>query len=166
MITVEELMTPDPFTLQETDSVDDAWKIMTEKHVRHIPITDADNHVLGLVTQRDVLAASEPVSIREADGSSDNVHSDTNLSDIMIKNVKVIHLSNHLRQAALYMQSHKHGCLPVVSDDKLVGIITDSDFVSIAINLIEQVELLEEQADSDDFLDDVEMPEVEEDEWN
>ena len=51
------------------------------------------------------------------------------------------------------MQSHKHGCLPVVADGKLVGIITDSDFISIAINLLEQVELLEEQ-DEDYDLDD------------
>ena len=136
MITVDELMTPDPYTLRETDSIEDAWKIMTEKHVRHIPIVDDDNHVLGLVTQRDVLAASEPVSMRDASQASDSIHSQSRLSDIMIHDVKVIHVSNHLRQAALYMQSHKHGCLPVVSDEKLVGIITDSDFVSIAINLI------------------------------
>ena len=58
------------------------------------------------------------------------------------------------------MQSHKYGCLPVIDEDCLVGIITDSDFVSIAINLLEQVELLEEQADDDNVLEDVEMPAV------
>ena len=52
MITIEEFMTPEPYTLSETDSLDDARKIMTEKHIRHIPIIDNDNHVLGLVTKR------------------------------------------------------------------------------------------------------------------
>lgn len=45
-----------------------------------------------------------------------------------------------LRQAALFLEQHKIGCLPVVSDGKLRGIITDTDFVGVAINLLEQLE--------------------------
>ena len=41
----------------------------------------------------------------------------------------------------LYLQKHKYGCLPVVSDGRLDGIITDSDFVAVAINLLEQMEI-------------------------
>ena len=68
-----------------------------------------------------------------------------------------------LRQAALFLQSHKYGCLPVVAGERLVGIITDSDFISIAINLLEQVELAEEAEDFDaDSMDDFGMPEIEE----
>ena len=73
MITIEEFMTPDPYTLRETDSINDAWEIMIGKHVRHIPITDDDDHVLGLVTQRDVLAATDPGAIREAMSASHEV---------------------------------------------------------------------------------------------
>jgi predicted transcriptional regulator len=57
-----------------------------------------------------------------------------------------------LRTAAMYMQAHKYGCLPVVSDNKLVGIITDSDFIAIAINLIEQAELNEEEIGIQDII--------------
>jgi CBS domain-containing protein len=46
-----------------------------------------------------------------------------------------------MREAALYLQRHKYGCLPVVNDGKLKGIVTDSDFVAVAINLLEQWEL-------------------------
>lgn len=157
MITVDELMTPNPHTLSRDDSLHDAWDIMTTKRIRHIPIIDKDNHVLGLVTQRDVLAATKPSSKAET-GGVDN--SNIRVSDIMIEKVAVIHKSDNLRQAALHMQSHKYGCLPVIDEDRLVGIITDSDFVSIAINLLEQVELLEEQADDVNMLEDVEMPAV------
>jgi CBS domain-containing membrane protein len=149
MINVEELMTANPYTLRETDTLHDAWKIMTEKRIRHIPITGEDGHLKGLVTQRDVLASANPASVATGEDSAASIL----LSEIMIKNISVIHPSDHLRQAALHMQSHKHGCLPVVADEKLVGIITDSDFISIAINLLEQVELLEEQ-DEDYDLDD------------
>ncbi len=144
MITIEEFMTPEPYTLRETDSLNDARKIMTEKHIRHIPITDDDNHVLGLVTQRDVLAATEPGWKQTVENISSE--SAIRLSDIMIRDVSIIHKSDSLRRAAMYIQSHKYGCLPVVSDDYLVGIITDSDFIDIAINLLEQVEITEEES--------------------
>ena len=138
MFTIEEFMTSEPYTLRETHSVDDARQFMTEKHVRHIPITDKDNHLLGLVTQRDVLAATTPAQLKEG-------APDIPLSDVMIRNVSVIHKSDSLRQAAKYLQSHKYGCLPVISDEQLVGIITDSYFVDIAINLLEQAEMLEDE---------------------
>ncbi len=101
MITVDEFMTPDPFTLGESDSINDAWEIMTEKHIRHIPVTDKDNHLLGLVTQRDVLAATTPGSSKE--------NQDIKISDIMIRNVTIVHKTDSLRQAAVYLQSHKYG---------------------------------------------------------
>ena len=157
MITIDELMTSDPFTLSENDSLDDARNIMTEKHFRHIPITNSDKHLLGLVTQRDVLEATVPRS-----GSKSN-EEDIKLSDIMIQNVSVIHQSDSVRQAAIFLQAHKYGCLPVVSDDGLVGIITDSDFIDIAINLLEQVEIAEEVPDVEtDMMEDVELPVLEE----
>jgi CBS domain-containing protein len=166
MITIEEFMTPDPYTLRETDSLNDAWEIMIGKHVRHIPITDDDGHVLGLVTQRDVLAATDPGAIRDAKSASHEVKSDFKLSEIMIRDVTVIHKQDSLRQAALYLQLHKYGCLPVVLDDRLVGIITDSDFIDIAINLIEQAEVSEEEVmldiETEQVMDDIDLPEVDE----
>jgi CBS domain-containing membrane protein len=149
MITVNEFMTPEPYTLRETDSLNDARKIMTERHVRHIPITDGDESLLGLVTQRDVLAATVPSSAQQTRSAPQEGDSDIKLSDIMIRDVSVIHKTDSLRQAALYIQSHKYGCLPVLSADRLVGIITDSDFIDIAINLLEQVEVTELEAAGD-----------------
>ena len=78
--------------------------------------------------------------VKSSPGAGDQ---DIMLSDIMIRDVKVIHETDSLRQAALYLQSHKYGCLPVVRDDLVVGIITDSDFIAIAINLLEQAEVTE-----------------------
>lgn len=154
MITIKEFMTEKPYSLRETDLVSDAWQIMTEKNIRHIPVTDSDNQLLGLVTQRDVLAATGP--IQEGDKASHQAGQDIELSDIMIRNVKVVRKDESLREAAVYMQSHKYGCLPVVADNGVVGIITDTDFVSIAINLLEQVELAEDDDyDMEDLIDEL-----------
>jgi CBS domain-containing protein len=162
MITVNEFMTSGPYTLRETNTINDARELITVKDIRHIPITDDDNHVLGLVTQRDVLAATEPELTKEGNDVSGEGGPDVTLSDIMIREVRTIHKTDSLRQAALYMQSHKYGCLPVVSDGRLVGIITDSDFVAIAINLLEQAELAENEVEAglEDVMDDVDLPEA------
>ena len=164
MITVNEFMTTGPCTLRETDTINDARQIMTEKHIRHIPIIDSENHVLGVVTQRDVLAATEPVLSSSIRSDSVAAQPDIRLSEIMIRNVSVIHQSDSLRQAALYLQAHKYGCLPVVSDDRLVGIVTDSDFIAIAINLLEQAELSEEvvELETEDTIDDLDLQVVDE----
>ena len=152
MITVEEFMTSELCTLKETDSISDARKIMTTRNIRHIPVVDDHNHMLGLVTQRDILAATEPGFLKKEGGNPDAGGADISLSEIMIRNVSVVEKTDSLRSAALFMQSHKYGCLPVVSNGQLAGIITDSDFISIAINLIEQAELNEEELGSEGFI--------------
>ena len=152
MITVEEFMTSELCTMSETDSVNDARKVMTERHIRHIPVTDGENRLIGLVTQRDILAVTAPESEGRENKTSDTGEGHTRLSDIMIKNVSVVDKTDSLRTAAMYMQSHKYGCIPVVSDGRLTGIVTDSAFIAIAINLIEQAELAEQEMGSEDII--------------
>ena len=63
-----------------------------------------------------------------------------------------------LKEAALYMQKHQIGCLPVVDNQQLVGIITNSDFVAIAVTLLEmqdEVDPLEQEQDRLDDLNDI-----------
>ena len=152
MITVEEFMTSELCTMSETDSVNDARKVMTERHIRHIPVTDGENRLIGLVTQRDILAVTALESEGRENKASETGKGDARLSDIMIKNVSVVDKTDSLRTAAMYMQSHKYGCMPVVSDGRLAGIVTDSDFIAIAINLIEQAELAEQEMGSEDII--------------
>ncbi len=164
MITINEFMTAEPYTLRESDSLNDARRVMTEKHIRHIPIIDENRHLLGLITQRDILAATAPWSKLQTKSAQQESDTDIKLSDIMIRDVSAIQKTDSLRQAAMYIQSHKYGCLPVVAENCLVGIITDSDFIDIAINLLEQVEVTEEEVDIEtgDAMDDIELPETEE----
>ena len=154
MITIDELMTENPYALRPSDSLQAARNLMSEKNIRHIPITDDDGRLLGLVTQRDILMASSP----------DNKNHDVELSKIMIDKVSVIRTTDSVRQAAIRLQQKKYGCLPVVTDDRLVGIVTDSDYVGVAINLLEQVELAEDEipGDDDDF-DDMDIASFESD---
>jgi len=141
MITVDEIMTTSVITLPDTATLEAAIELMAEKNIRHIPIVDDKNKLAGLITQRDVLAATDS-TLRSK--KEQNNPADIPISQVMTK--KVITVDNHatLQSAALYLQQHKYGCLPVVIDGELKGIVTDSDIVAVGINLLEQVDVAEQ----------------------
>lgn len=140
MITVDEIMSIELRTLSEDNTLADAQKIMSDAHIHHIPITNGDNSLKGLVSHRDVLAATES-QLSEAT-LAQNAR-EVPVSEFMTRDVATVDPRANLRQAAIYLQKHKYGCLPVVEGGSLVGIVTDSDFVSVAINLLEQIEELD-----------------------
>ncbi len=135
MFSVEEIMSTELFTLKPTNSLADARALMAERKIRHIPIIDEDNALVGLVTQSDVLAATDPsVGTDDTPQSRDST---IEISQFMTTGVSTVDPRADLRNAALYLERHKHGCLPVVRQGRLVGIITDTDFVGVAVNLME-----------------------------
>ncbi|MCL9781404.1 CBS domain-containing protein [Vibrio sp. S4M6] len=141
MIKVEDMMTRSPHTLLRSDSLFDAKQAMKKYDIRHIPVVDDNNKLYGIVTQRDVLSAQES-SLHKI--PTNNAYTlNTPLNDIMHANVLSVEPRAGLKESAKYMQKHKIGCLPVIDKGQLVGIITDSDFVSIAINLLELQEDVE-----------------------
>jgi CBS domain-containing protein len=142
MLTVAEIMTREPYTLGPDDTLADARKLMAEHHIRHIPILAGDGSLVGLVSQRDVLAAEDSSVIRGAAGGDANERY-VALSAIMTSPVQSVEEHAGLRGTALHLQKNRMGCLPVMSGGQLVGIITDSDFVAIAVNLMELLEASE-----------------------
>ena len=140
VFTVNEMMSVGLRTLTENDSLADAQTLMNDHGIHHIPVVDGDKQLIGLVTHRDVLSATES---RLSDSSLVQIASEIRISEFMTRNVATISGQSSLREAALYLQKHNYGCLPVVDEGRLLGIITDSDFVGIAINLLEQLEISE-----------------------
>jgi len=147
MLTVAEIMTREPYTLGPDDTLATARELLAEHHIRHIPIVSEEGLLIGLVSQRDVLAAADS-SVLNPDGESSPERS-VALSAIMSSPVQTADESASLRGTAMHLQKNKLGCLPILRKSKLVGIITDSDFVAIAVNLMEQLEASE--PDEDEF---------------
>ncbi len=148
MTTVEEIMTTDLITLKASHSLEAARNVMIEHHIRHILIVNDDRTLIGLVTHRDVLAASLSSLDPVQDEQRAAFEASTPLEAIMTTELDVVSEKMSLREAALRLQAHKYGCLPVVSQGVLKGIITDSDFVAVAINLLEQLDLVDPLAES------------------
>lgn len=154
MMIVADMMTTELYTLKETDSVYDARSLMIEKNIRHIPILNDAGGLVGLVTQRDLFAISLSKLTDVRNEQRAEFEQSVRLRDVMTTDLSVVHEQMNLREAALRLQAHRYGCLPVVSRGKLVGIITDSDFVAVAINLLEQLEITEplDSASDEDML--------------
>ena len=118
---VADLMTSQLRCLRETDSLADAMAAMQERFIRHIPVVDEGGGLVGIVTQRDLLSLEH---------KKDPV---TQLRDVMRTDVATVTPDTPLRTAAETMIYNKYGCLPVVHDGELVGIITETDFLKLAI---------------------------------
>ncbi len=153
MLSVAEIMTREPYTLGPDNTLADARKLMAEHHIRHVPVVSGDGTLVGLVSQRDVLAAEDSAVLSQP-GDPDSKEGYVALSAIMTSPVQTVDEQAGLRGTAIHLQKNKMGCLPVMREGRLVGIITDSDFVAIAINLMEQIEAgePEEQFDDSDTL--------------
>jgi CBS domain-containing protein len=137
MFSIEANMSTDLVTIEPTDSLADARSIMQTNRIHHLPVVTNDGELVGLVTLTNVLAATDSF-LRDDDS---RIHAnEIRIEDVMVKDLATVDERASLRQAALFIEKHKIGCLPVLANGKLKGIITDSDFVAVAINLLEQLE--------------------------
>ena len=144
MLALDTIMTTELITIGVDDNLDSARKLMHDKRIRHLPVVDADDSLVGLITVTNVLAATD--SFLRDDDSRLHLR-DMPVKDVMVTDVISVDRHAGIRQAAAFLEKHRIGCLPVVTDGKLEGIVTDTDFVGVAINLLEQLEISED----DDF---------------
>ncbi|MBT8062786.1 MAG: CBS domain-containing protein [Gammaproteobacteria bacterium] len=137
MFELETIMTTDVVSVSPSDPVAKARLLMKDHRIRHLPVVSDSGELIGLVTQTDLFAAQDSF-LREKDDRLPV--RDFPVEDIMVTGIATVEKKASLRQAALFLEKHRFGCLPVVENGKLVGIVTDSDFVGVAINLLEQIE--------------------------
>ncbi len=143
MYTIEAIMSTGLITVPPSATLAEARRLMHDHGIHHIPVVEGDRMV-GLVTLTIVLAATDSF-LRDPDN---RIHAnDIRVKDAIVTDVSTVDVNASLRQAALYLERHSIGCLPVLNDSKLVGIITDTDFVAVAINLLEQIEETEPVAE-------------------
>lgn len=137
MMSLDTIMSTDLITISPQENLATAREIMHDKRIHHLPVVDADKKLVGLVTLTNVLAATDSF-LRDADNRLRA--SEIVVEDVMVRDLATVDEHASLRQAALFLEKHRIGCLPVVTDGDLRGIITDTDFVGVAINLLEQME--------------------------
>lgn len=130
---VEEFMATDLFTCQKGDLVELVAELMDWRKIRYMPVEDNKGNLVGLVTSRLLLRyyAKEHSFSPEVAGIVD---------DIMLTKVITITPDKTILEALQTMRENKIGCLPVVKNGELIGIITEMDFLRISSRLIERLE--------------------------
>ena len=122
---VRDLMTADVFTLHPHQLVDLAACLMDWQRIRHVPVEDERHRLVGLVTYRSLLRhlTREP--------RDEDLHP-LPVSEIMIREVVTVGPETPAREAIRLLKEHGIGCLPVVEEGRLVGIVSERDFLPIA----------------------------------
>ena len=132
---VKSRMSVPPLTIDPEESLSDAHAYMQEQNVRHLPVVKSDGKMVGLITEDDLLKA-EPSSATTL--SVWEIHyllMEIKVKAVMVKDVITTTEDAPIEEAAHLMFDHKIGCLPVLRDDKLVGIITESDIFRTLMEL-------------------------------
>ena len=128
--TVEQFMVTDLFTVRPEDTIELPANLMHWKHVRHVPVEDSHGRLAGIISHRDLL---ELFAVERANGSSE-----TTVRDVMKREPITVSPETPTLEALLTMREKNIGCLPVVKDDRLVGMITAHDFLTVSARLLEE----------------------------
>lgn len=127
---VEQYMTTNLFTVHQDDVIDLVANLMDWRHIRHVPVEDDAHHLVGLVSYRSLLrllgrdrpqSADQPLAVR----------------DIMQPDPITIAPETSTLEAIDIMRRQRVACLPVVKDRRLVGLITERDFLDISRQMFE-----------------------------
>jgi CBS domain-containing membrane protein len=128
-VKVRELMQTSVATVRASDALTQVDDLMKTGWVRHLPVVDATNRVLGVVSQRDLLRASMS-SAASADYKTQQQWLEQVLvRDVMTKRPNTIEPDAEIAEAVDAFLAGKFGCLPVVEKGKLVGVVTETDLL-------------------------------------
>lgn len=129
---VEEFMTTDLFTVKKDDLVELSADIIDWRRIRYMPVEDDQGRLIGLISSRALLRHF----LRKSRYPDNN---DTRVEELMVKNPITVTPQATVYEAMELMRKHQLGCLPVVSKDSLVGIITESNFLDITASLLKRL---------------------------
>ena len=138
MLKVKDIMTTEVFVLHATQTLELVRSLMRIKHVRHVPIVDQDNVFVGLITHRDLLAQTISHLAEIEEDEQEFLDRHIHIMNIMKSDVLTVDPEMDICSAISLLLDHRYGCLPVVSDSKLVGIVTEADFLKLTLELLRQ----------------------------
>jgi acetoin utilization protein AcuB len=138
-IRVGDRMTPVPLTIRSTAKVADAIRLMREGKIRHLPVVDGSHRLVGIVTDRDLRQVILDPRLQERLGPGlGDALEDLAIEDVMTWAVITVHPETEIRDAARLLHQRKIGALPVVKNDRLVGILTETDVLRVFAEVLHE----------------------------
>lgn len=127
---VRDLMSSEVVTLERDETLDIADRIMSLGRIRHMPVLDADGRLCGVVSQRDLFRGALASAVGLPKAAQARLLGALLVRDVMAADPVTTTPDTPLKEAAAVMLHRKIGCLPVLDGGKLVGILTEADFVA------------------------------------
>lgn len=131
---IQEIMTKNPICLTQHANVHRARMLMAEKSIRHVPIKDIDSgHLIGMLSQKAVLSNAIKIINQRGLEKLEHEEKSTEIATIMENSPAVFDIEAQLVDIANNLLEQKSGCVAIIEEKKLVGVITSNDFVKLAI---------------------------------
>jgi acetoin utilization protein AcuB len=133
---VKDRMTVEPVTVTPDTSFPEAFRLIREKRIRHLPVVDEKGKLIGVVARTDLLHASPSsattLSVFEMNFLLANLH----VQKVMSTPPITVSENAPLEEAARVMVQNKIGCLPVMRDGELAGLITETDIFEVFVEIL------------------------------
>ena len=131
---VSRVMTRNPVFIHPDISLTEARSLMDREHIGHLPVLDKHNALVGLITRKDLVKAGPSPATSLDMYEISYLLSKLNVEKVMEKDVITVPENEVVEEAARIMADRGIGCLPVMNDSLLVGIITDTDLFHVFVN--------------------------------
>jgi acetoin utilization protein AcuB len=139
---VRDFMTTEVTSLQETDSLLDARMVFIRSNFRHLPVLRG-KQLVGVVTEHDVKQFAPSLMSGVSPEEYNQVLETTPISQAMTRDPVMVRPDQSVFEAATTLYTRRLGCLPVVHDGELVGIVTTTDMVRLLVRMIREQGLAE-----------------------
>jgi acetoin utilization protein AcuB len=133
---VRERMSTHPVTITADTPITEALRVMRQSQVRRLPVLDPDGQLAGIVSEKDLLYASPSPATSLSIYEMHYMLSRLLVSELMTADVITVSPDVPLEEAARIMADNKIGGLPVIEDNKLVGIITETDIFKVFLEML------------------------------
>jgi acetoin utilization protein AcuB len=135
-IRVRERMSRPAITIRRDALIGAAWNLMRTRKIRHLPVVDEHQNLVGIVTDRDLRQVIFDPAIQEELGNLPRALNLLSVGEIMTWGVITVHPMTEIREAARVMREQKIGALPVVEGGKVVGILTERDVIKTFLDVL------------------------------
>ena len=128
---VRDVMSREVHTVKRNDELGIADAVMKQERVRHLPVLDGDGEVCAVVSQRDLFRGALLRALGFGSRAEESMLKQVAVKEAMSSEIQTTAPDTPVADAARLMIERKIGCLPVIENGKLVGIVTETDFVRL-----------------------------------
>ena len=129
---VSKIMSNDIITVNKPQSIREVSDIIEDKNIRHVPVVSGDKDI-GMLSKVDLQKISF-VNSYDNDGLTTAMYDNLNIEQVMTKDVKVVQKSDTIYEVATILSKNEFHSLPVVEEERLVGIVTTTDLIKYLVD--------------------------------